>query len=182
LRQVHLLLSHSKIKWLKDSLNLKNDTNYLFGTIDTFLIWKLTDGKNFFTDVTNASRTSLFSIKECKYDDDLLRIFDLKDIELPDIKENADFFGETKLFGGNIKISGVAGDQQAALIGQTGFDLGSVKSTYGTGCFLMLNTGKNLIQSKSKQPFNQDLDRKHGLNHIQTKLFRAFQMKEKKIF
>ena len=142
--------SASKIKWLKDSYNLKNDTNCLFGTIDTFLIWKLTDGKNFFTDVTNASRTSLFSIKECKYDDDLLRIFDLKDIELPDIKENADFFGETKLFGGNIKISGVAGDQQAALIGQTGFDLGSVKSTYGTGCFLMLNTGKNLIQSKNK--------------------------------
>ena len=142
--------SASKIKWLKDSLNLKNDTNCLFGTIDTFLIWKLTDGKNFFTDVTNASRTSLFSIKEYKYDDDLLRIFDLKDIELPDIKENADFFGETKLFGGNIKISGVAGDQQAALIGQTGFDLGSVKSTYGTGCFLMLNTGKNLIQSKNK--------------------------------
>ena len=142
--------SASKIKWLKDSLNLKNDTNCLFGTIDTFLIWKLTDGKNFFTDVTNASRTSLFSIKECKYDEDLLRIFDLKDIELPEIKENADFFGETKLFGGNIKISGVAGDQQAALIGQTGFDLGSVKSTYGTGCFLMLNTGKNLIQSKNK--------------------------------
>ena len=142
--------SASKIKWLKDSLNLKNDTNYLFGTIDTFLIWKLTDGKNFFTDVTNASRTSLFSIKECNYDEDLLRIFDLKDIELPDIKENADFFGETKLFGGNIKISGVAGDQQAALIGQIGFDYGSVKSTYGTGCFLMLNTGKNLIQSKNK--------------------------------
>ena len=142
--------SASKIKWLKDSLNLKNDTNCLFGTIDTFLIWKLTDGKNFFTDVTNASRTSLFNIKECKYDEDLLRIFDLKDIELPEIKENADFFGETKLFGGNIKISGVAGDQQAALIGQTGFDLGSVKSTYGTGCFLMLNTGKNLIQSKNK--------------------------------
>ena len=142
--------SASKIKWLKDSLNLKNVTNCLFGTIDTFLIWKLTDGKNFFTDVTNASRTSLFSIKECKYDEDLLRIFDLKDIELPEIKENADFFGETKLFGGNIKISGVAGDQQAALIGQTGFDLGSVKSTYGTGCFLMLNTGKNLIQSKNK--------------------------------
>ena len=77
-------------------------------------------------------------------------IRDRKDIELPEIKENADFFGETKLFGGNIKISGVAGDQQAALIGQTGFDLGSVKSTYGTGCFLMLNTGKNLIQSKNK--------------------------------
>ena len=142
--------SASKIKWLKDSLNLKNNSNYLFGTIDTYLIWKLTDGKNFFTDVTNASRTSLFNIKECKYDEDLLRIFDLKDIELPDIKENADSFGETKLFGGNIKISGVAGDQHAALIGQTGFDLGSVKSTYGTGCFLMLNTGKDLVQSKNK--------------------------------
>ena len=142
--------SASKMKWLKDNLNLKNKSDYLFGTIDTFLIYKLSGGKNFFTDASNASRTSLFNIQNCKYDEDLLKIFDLEDIQLPEIKENADYFGETELFGGTIKICGVAGDQQAALIGQTCFESGSVKSTYGTGCFLMLNTGKNLVTSKNK--------------------------------
>ena len=142
--------SASKMKWLKDNLELKKNSNYLLGTIDTFLISKLTEGKSFFTDVTNASRTSLFNIQECKYDEDLLKIFDLEDIQLPEVKENADFFGETKLFGGKIKICGVAGDQQAALVGQTCFDPGLVKSTYGTGCFLMLNTGRDLVKSKNK--------------------------------
>ena len=142
--------SASKMKWLKDNLELKKNSNYLVGTIDTFLISKLTEGKSFFTDITNASRTSLFNIQECKYDEDLLKIFDLEDIQLPEVKENADFFGETKLFGGKIKICGVAGDQQAALVGQTCFDPGLVKSTYGTGCFLMLNTGKDLVKSENK--------------------------------
>ena len=142
--------SASKMKWLKDNLELKKNSNYFVGTIDTFLISKLTEGKSFFTDITNASRTSLFNIQECKYDEDLLKIFDLEDIQLPEVKENADFFGETKLFGGKIKICGVAGDQQAALVGQTCFDPGLVKSTYGTGCFLMLNTGMDLVKSKNK--------------------------------
>ena len=142
--------SASKMKWLKDNLELKKNPNFLIGTIDTFLISKLTEGKSFFTDITNASRTSLFNIQECKYDEDLLKIFDLEDIQLPEVKENADFFGETKLFGGKIKICGVAGDQQAALVGQTCFDPGLVKSTYGTGCFLMLNTGKDLVKSENK--------------------------------
>ena len=142
--------SASKMKWLKDNLELKKNSNYLLGTIDTFLISKLTEGKSFFTDITNASRTSLFNIQECKYDEDLLKIFDLEDIQLPEVKENADFFGETKLFGGKIKICGVAGDQQSALVGQTCFDPGLVKSTYGTGCFLMLNTGKDLVKSENK--------------------------------
>ena len=142
--------SASKMKWLKDNLELKKNSNYFVGTIDTFLISKLTEGKSFFTDITNASRTSLFNIQECKYDEDLLKIFDLEDIQLPEVKENADFFGETKLFGGKIKICGVAGDQQAALVGQTCFDPGLVKSTYGTGCFLMLNTGRDLVKSKNK--------------------------------
>ena len=142
--------SASKMKWLKDNLELKKNPNFLIGTIDTFLISKLTEGKSFFTDITNASRTSLFNIQECKYDEDLLKIFDLEDIQLPEVKENADFFGETKLFGGKIKICGVAGDQQAALVGQTCFDPGLVKSTYGTGCFLMLNTGRDLVKSKNK--------------------------------
>ena len=113
--------SASKMKWLKDNLELKKNPNFLIGTIDTFLISKLTEGKSFFTDITNASRTSLFNIQECKYDEDLLKIFDLEDIQLPEVKENADFFGETKLFGGKIKICGVAGDQQAALVGQTNY-------------------------------------------------------------
>ena len=142
--------SASKMKWLKDNLELKKNPNFLIGTIDTFLISKLTEGKSFFTDITKASRTSLFNIQECKYDEDLLKIFDLEDIQLPEVKENADFFGETKLFGGKIKICGVAGDQQAALVGQTCFDPGLVKSTYGTGCFLMLNTGKDLVKSENK--------------------------------
>ena len=142
--------SATKMKWLKDNLELKKNSNYFVGTIDTFLISKLTEGKSFFTDITNASRTSLFNIQECKYDEDLLKIFDLEDIQLPEVKENADFFGETKLFGGKIKICGVAGDQQAALVGQTCFDPGLVKSTYGTGCFLMLNTGRDLVKSKNK--------------------------------
>ena len=142
--------SASKMKWLKDNLELKKNSNYFVGTIDTFLISKLTEGKSFFTDITNASRTSLFNIQECKYDEDLLKIFDLEDIQLPEVKENADFFGETKLFGGKIKICGVAGDQHAALVGQTCFDPGLVKSTYGTGCFLMLNTGRDLVKSKNK--------------------------------
>ena len=142
--------SASKMKWLKDNLELKKNSNYFLGTINTFLISKLTEGKSFFTDITNASRTSLFNIQECKYDEDLLKIFDLEDIQLPEVKENADFFGETELFGGKIKICGVAGDQQAALVGQTCFDPGLVKSTYGTGCFLMLNTGRDLVKSKNK--------------------------------
>ena len=142
--------SASKMKWLKNNLNLKKNSNYLLGTIDTFLVFKLTEGKSFLTDITNASRTSIFNIKDCRYDEDLLKIFDLEDIQLPEVKENADFFGETELFGGKIRICGVAGDQQAALIGQTCFDLGSVKSTYGTGCFLMLNTGQDLVKSKNK--------------------------------
>ena len=142
--------SATKMKWLKDNLKLKKNPNFLIGTIDTFLISKLTEGKSFFTDITNASRTSLFNIQECKYDEDLLKIFDLEDIQLPEVKENADFFGETELFGGKIKICGVAGDQQAALVGQTCFDPGLVKSTYGTGCFLMLNTGKDLVKSENK--------------------------------
>ena len=142
--------SASKMKWLKNNLDLKKNSNYLLGTIDTFLVSKLTEGKSFLTDITNASRTSIFNIQDCRYDEDLLKIFDLEDIQLPEVKENADFFGETELFGGKIRICGVAGDQQAALIGQTCFDPGLVKSTYGTGCFLMLNTGQDLVKSKNK--------------------------------
>ena len=142
--------SATKIKWLKDSFGEKEISNLLFGTIDSYLIWKLTNGKKFVTDITNASRTSLFNINNCDWDQDLLKIFELESISLPEVKANADDYGETILFGGSIKISGVAGDQQAALIGQNCFEKGSIKSTYGTGCFLILNTGEELIRSKNK--------------------------------
>ena len=142
--------SATKIKWLKDSFGEKEISNLLFGTIDSYLVWKLTNGKKFVTDITNASRTSLFNINNCEWDQDLLKIFGLESIALAEVKANADDYGETTLFGGSIKISGLAGDQQAALIGQNCFEKGSIKSTYGTGCFLMLNTGEELIRSKNK--------------------------------
>ncbi|MBV12519.1 MAG: glycerol kinase [Flavobacteriaceae bacterium] len=142
--------SASKLNWLINNLDKTNFSNILFGTIDCYLIWKLTEGRKYFTDITNASRTSLFNINTFEWDQELLKIFDINNIDLPEVKENADDYGETLLFGGSIKISGVAGDQQSALIGQNGFESGAIKSTYGTGCFLILNTAEELIRSKNK--------------------------------
>lgn len=143
--------SASKLKWLKNKSKeqfLKKTT--LFGTIDSFLLWKLTEGRAYATDITNAARTSLLNLTTLAWDQDLIRIFGLQGIKLPEIKNNADNFGTTKLFGGEIKISGMAGDQQAALFGQACFETGQVKSTYGTGCFLILNTGAQILRSKNK--------------------------------
>jgi|TARA_B100001094_G_scaffold333269_2_gene410041 glycerol kinase len=142
--------SASKLNWLINNLDKTNFSNILFGTIDCYLIWKLTEGRKYCTDITNASRTSLFNINTFEWDQELLKIFDINNIDLPEVKENADDYGETLLFGGSIKISGVAGDQQSALIGQNGFESGAIKSTYGTGCFLILNTAEELIRSKNK--------------------------------
>ena len=142
--------SASKLNWLINNLDKTNFSNILFGTIDCYLIWKLTEGRKYCTDITNASRTSLFNINTFEWDQELLKIFDVDNIDLPEVKENADDYGETLLFGGSIKISGVAGDQQSALIGQNGFESGAIKSTYGTGCFLILNTAEELIRSKNK--------------------------------
>ena len=124
----------------------------LFGTIDTFLIWKLTNGKIHTTDATNASRTMLFNITSNKWDKDILKIFKLNEKILPTVKNSADDFGFTseKIVGQKIKISAVLGDQQAAAIGQACFEKGSVKSTYGTGAFLLMNTGEKKIMSKNK--------------------------------
>ena len=124
----------------------------LFGTIDTFLIWKLTNGKIHATDATNASRTMLFNITSNKWDKDILKIFKLNEKILPTVKNSADDFGFTseKIVGQKIKISAVLGDQQAAAIGQACFEKGSVKSTYGTGAFLLMNTGEKKIMSKNK--------------------------------
>jgi glycerol kinase len=141
--------SATKARWLLKEYKIDSG-KYFFGTIDTFLVWKLTEGKNYMTDVTNASRTSLLNINDVKWDKDLLDIFELGGLNLPEVTKNSSDFGSTKLFGGEIKISGIAGDQQASLIGQGCFASGQLKSTYGTGCFLMANTGTKRQNSTNK--------------------------------
>jgi glycerol kinase len=141
--------SATKARWLLKKYKI-DPGKYFFGTIDTFLVWKLTEGKNYMTDVTNASRTSLLNINDVKWDKDLLDIFELGGLNLPEVTKNSSDFGSTKLFGGEIKISGIAGDQQASLIGQGCFASGQLKSTYGTGCFLMANTGTKRQNSTNK--------------------------------
>ena len=122
---------------------LKED-KLLFGTIDTWLIWKLTNGKTFATDVTNASRTMLFNIKQQSWDIDLLNLFEIPRDILPEVKDcGADFgMADESALGGSIPITGMIGDQQAAAFGQCCFEKGQAKATYGTGGFLLLNTGK----------------------------------------
>ncbi|AXV15955.1 glycerol kinase [Neorhizobium sp. SOG26] len=123
-----------------------------FGTIDTFLIWRLTGGKSFVTDATNASRTLIYNIGSNEWDEDLLEILRIPAAMLPEVKDCADDFGVTdeSLFGAAIPILGVAGDQQAATIGQACFEPGMMKSTYGTGCFAVLNTGVDMVRSKNR--------------------------------
>ena len=126
--------------------------NLLFGTVDTFLIWKLTNGKHHLTEATNASRTMLFNINNNKWDKEILNKLKISKNILPEIKNSADNFGSTnkKIIGAEIPISAVLGDQQAAAVGQSCFEKGSVKSTYGTGAFVIMNTGYKKIYSKNK--------------------------------
>ena len=146
--------SATKIKWILD--NVKNAKalalkgKILFGTIDTFLLWRLTNGISYATDATNASRTMLYNIKKNEWDQDLLKLFKIPHKILPKVKNSSDFFGETdpNVLGIRIPITGIAGDQQAAAIGQCCFQAGSIKSTYGTGCFILINTGKKIVFSK----------------------------------
>jgi len=148
--------SASKIKWILDNTTglheLADRGEIAFGTIDTFLLWKLTKGRVHATDVTNASRTMLFNIHTLEWDDELLALFDIPKSLLPNVYENCAKFGETdaELFGNPIPITAMVGDQQAATIGQACFQPGMLKSTYGTGAFLLLNTGKTIIRSKNK--------------------------------
>jgi len=148
--------SASKIKWIIDNIpkakRLIKEKKLLFGTIDTFLIWKLTNGKVHATDATNACRTMLFNINNNKWDNEILKLFGISKDILPEVKNSADNFGATKksIIGKSIPINGVIGDQQAATIGQCCFSAGSVKSTYGTGAFVMMNTGTKKIFSKNK--------------------------------
>ncbi|MDB4845676.1 glycerol kinase GlpK [Pelagibacteraceae bacterium] len=148
--------SATKINWIinniKKAKQLLNKKQLLFGTIDTFLIWKLTNGNVHATDATNASRTMLFNINNNKWDKELLKIFKVSKNILPQVKNSADDYGHTNksLVGDTISITGVVGDQQAATIGQCCFSRGSVKSTYGTGAFVLMNTGSKKINSKNK--------------------------------
>ena len=139
--------SATKIKWILDNVkgarDLANRGELCFGTVDSWLIWKLTGGKVHATDVTNASRTMLFNINTLAWDEELCDLFDIPMSMLPEIKESSCLYGYTdaKILGAEIAIAGVAGDQQAALFGQCCFGLGDVKNTYGTGGFLLMNTG-----------------------------------------
>ena len=148
--------SATKIKWILKNVpkakNIIKKKQLLFGTIDSFLIWKLTEGKVHATDATNASRTMLFNINKNNWDNDILKIFKINRNILPIVKNSADDFGYTskKVIGKKISISAVLGDQQAAAFGQACFKKGSVKSTYGTGAFVIMNTGNKKLISKNK--------------------------------
>ncbi|WP_192356147.1 glycerol kinase GlpK [Mesorhizobium mediterraneum] len=159
-RKTGLLLdpyfSGTKIAWMLDKVKgarkRAEKGELLAGTIDSFLIWRLTGGKVHATDATNASRTLVYNIEKNEWDDELLAIFGIPRKMLPQVKDCADDYGitEKSLFGAEIKILGVAGDQHAAAIGQACFEPGMMKSTYGTGCFALLNTGSDLVRSKNR--------------------------------
>lgn len=148
--------SATKIKWLLDNVHgaraLADRGKLAFGTVDTFLLWRLTDGQVHATDSTNAARTMLFNIHTHRWDPELLRLFDIPMSLLPEVKNSADDYGRCKAnwFGQAIPIAAVAGDQQAALIGQRCFAPGQAKSTYGTGCFMVANTGPKALTSNNQ--------------------------------
>ena len=148
--------SATKIAWILDNLDgVREAAEYgelAFGTIDTYLLWRLTGGRVHATDATNASRTLLYDIRRGEWSDELLRLFRVPRALLPEVRDCAASFGETLpgIFGGNISVAGIAGDQQAATIGQACFLPGMMKSTYGTGCFALLNTGEDLVPSRNR--------------------------------
>ncbi len=144
--------SGTKIKWLLDHVPGARDKalagKLAFGTVDSFLLWRLTGGKEHASDATNASRTMLFNIHDNCWDKELLALLDIPAPLLPEVRDSSADFGstDTGLFGAAIPIGGMAGDQQAALVGQACFQPGMIKSTYGTGCFIVLNTGDQAVQ------------------------------------
>lgn len=147
--------SGTKVKWILDHVEGARERakrgELLFGTVETWLIWKLTKGAVHVTDYSNASRTMLFNINTLKWDDEILKELDIPKCMLPQAKPSSEIYGETdpSFFGGRIPIAGAAGDQQAALFGQTCFEKGEAKNTYGTGCFLLMNTGETPVFSKN---------------------------------
>lgn len=147
--------SATKVKWILDNVDGAREKaengELLFGTIDTWLIWNLTRGKVHATDYSNASRTMMYNIKELKWDEEIIKELDIPMNMLPNVYPSSYIYGHTDemmLAGAQIPISGCAGDQQAALFGQTCFEEGTAKNTYGTGCFLLMNTGENIVESK----------------------------------
>jgi glycerol kinase len=145
--------SGTKIKWILDNVKGARERadrgELAFGTIDSWLIWNMTGGKVHVTDYTNASRTMIYDIRNLKWDDTMLSALQIPKSMLPDVKPSAFHFGDFNLEGKSIPIAGVAGDQQAALFGQACFEPGMAKNTYGTGCFMLMNTGTNIQQSKN---------------------------------
>ena len=145
--------SATKVAWILDSVSGARDRaergELAFGTVDSWLLWNLTDGEHA-TDATNASRTMLYNIHRGYWDDELLELFNVPRSLLPEVKDSAADFGTTSLLGDPINIYGIAGDQQAATLGQACFDVGMMKSTYGTGCFALLNTGDTAVTSTNR--------------------------------
>ena len=147
--------SATKIEWILNNVpgarKRAESGELLFGTVDTWLIYKLTGGRVHATDYTNASRTMLFNINTLKWDEELLKLFNIPASMLPEVKNSSEIYGYTdeKIFGAEVPIAGVAGDQQAALFGQCCFNEGDAKNTYGTGCFLLMNTGSKRVVSKN---------------------------------
>ncbi len=148
--------SGTKVKWILDHVEGAREKaeqgKLLFGTIDTWLIWKLSGGSAHVTDYSNASRTLMFNIYELKWDDELLEILDIPKSMLPDVRSSSEVYAHTAkdhFFGQEIPIAGAAGDQQAALFGQACFEKGMAKNTYGTGCFMLMNTGEKAVRSEN---------------------------------
>ena len=153
---VDAYFSGTKIKWILDNVEGAREKaekgELLFGTVDTWLIWKLTNGKIHATDYTNASRTMLYNIKELKWDEKILETLNIPKSMLPEVKDSSGTFGYANLGGKGghrVHIAGVAGDQQSALFGQACFEEGESKNTYGTGCFLLMNTGEKFVKSNN---------------------------------
>ena len=152
---VDAYFSGTKLKWILDNVEGAREKaengDLLFGTVETWLIWKLTKGKVHVTDYSNASRTLLFNIKELKWDDEILAELNIPKCILPEVKQSSEIYGycDHSFLGGEIPISGAAGDQQAALFGQTCFNAGEAKNTFGTGCFMLMNTGETPVYSEN---------------------------------
>ena len=153
--KIDAYFSGTKIRWILENVPGAREKaekgDLLFGTVDTWLIWNLTRGKAHVTDYSNASRTMLFNIHTLEWDDEILQLLNIPKCMLPEVRPSSDVYGETDytLFGDGIRIAGAAGDQQAALFGQTCFKAGEAKNTYGTGCFLLMNTGEKPVASKN---------------------------------
>jgi glycerol kinase len=147
--------SATKIKWILDNVDGVRERaekgELAFGTMDTWIIWNFTRGEHHITDVTNASRTMIYNIHDLEWDEELLDLFDIPESLLPEVKQSSEVYGETKttIFASKVPIAGIAGDQQAALFGQRCIEKGMVKNTYGTGCFMVMNTGSKPIKSEN---------------------------------